>query len=116
MRGQLVLRANAAGSEVNVPFSDGERLQVVERLQAMEGELRAQGKLTEGIKTALDEAKDAGSRMGRKDWMNWFIGTITKLVIAGSIDREVGTTSWSSSCTGWRTCSAMATPPPITGG
>lgn len=116
LRRQLVLRADDAGAEANAPFSDGERLQVVERLQAMEDVLRGQGKLTEGIKAALDEAKDTSSRMGRKDWMIWFLGTVTALVIAGTMDREVSTHVLVFVLHGLAHLFGHGTPPPINGG
>jgi hypothetical protein len=90
LRRQLV-RAGDAGAYENTPFSDAERLEVGQRLQAMEHELREQGKLTEGIKAALDEAVEASNRLGRKDWKNWFVGAVTSAMIAGTVDRDVAT-------------------------
>jgi hypothetical protein len=116
LRRQLVLRAHDVGAEANAPFSDDERLQVVERLQAMEDVLRGQGRLTEGIKAALDEAKDTSSRMGRKDWITWFLGTVTALGIAGTVDREVGVHILVFVLHGLAHLFGHGPPPPITGG
>src|SRR6266849_10987441 len=87
LRRQLVARADAGE---NTLFTEAERVEIAAQLKALRNELGEQGKLTEDIKAALDEAEKASNRLGRKDWKAWLLGTVTGLVIAGTVDREVG--------------------------
>ena len=44
----------------------------------------------ERVEESLDELVEAGKRMGRKDWLIYFLGTITALIIAATVTAGVG--------------------------
>jgi hypothetical protein len=43
------------------------------------------GEQLEKINERLDEAEEASKRMGRKDWLIYFLGTISALTIAATV-------------------------------
>lgn len=74
----------------NSPFTDRERAEIAAQLKAIKDELQQQGKLSEGIKAALEEAEKASHHFGRKDWKTWFVGAVTTVIVAGTVTPEVG--------------------------
>ena len=44
----------------------------------------------EQVEEKLDEAAEASSRMGRKDWFIYFLGTVTALIITSTVAAGVG--------------------------
>jgi hypothetical protein len=78
----------------NTPFTENEQIQVAAQLQAIKDQLREQFELTneqmEQVEQRLDEAAEASKRMGRKDWIIYFLGTISALIITATVTGGVG--------------------------
>ena len=78
----------------NSPFTDYERRQIVAQLQAIKAQVGEQFELTSEqiaqVNERLDEVAEASERMGRKDWLIYFLGTITALIIAATITSGMG--------------------------
>lgn len=78
----------------NSPFTDDERRQIVAQLQAIKTQVKEQFKLTAEqlaeVNEKLDEVAEASKRMGRKDWLIYFLGTITALIIAATVTSGMG--------------------------
>jgi hypothetical protein len=68
----------------NTPFTQDEQRQIAAQLQEIKKQVREQFELTneqiEQIDARLDEAEDASKRIGRKDWLLLFGGTILNLI------------------------------------
>lgn len=78
----------------NSPFSDDERRQITTQLQAIKIQVREQFELTSEqiaqVDEKLDEVAEASKRMGRKDWLIYFLGTITALIITATVTSGMG--------------------------
>jgi hypothetical protein len=78
----------------NTPFTEDEQRQIVAQLQEIKKQVREQFDLTNAqiahVDEKLDEAADASKRMGRKDWLIYFLGTITALIITATVTAGVG--------------------------
>lgn len=90
---ELIANIEQAGSG-NKPFTSDERRQISAQLQAIKERLKEQFELTneqmEQVEERLDEAAEASSRMGRKDWLIYLLGTITALTIAAAVPSGLG--------------------------
>ena len=78
----------------NAPFTQDEQRQIAAQLQEMKKQVRAQFELTSEqiaqVDEKLDEAAEASKRMGRKDWLIYFLGTTTALIITATVIAGVG--------------------------
>lgn len=78
----------------NSAFSPGELRQLSESLQRIRTEISQRSDVTppqlDLISRKLDEMQDAASRLGRRDWMNLAIGTLTGIVVNAALGPEVG--------------------------
>jgi hypothetical protein len=76
----------------NSRFTDDEREQITAELYAIRTELRNQGNLTAEqlaiMNAKLDEADQASKRLSRKDWVTYFLGLMTTVVVAGTVPPE----------------------------
>jgi hypothetical protein len=73
----------------NTPFTLDEQKQIADQFQEIRKQLRQQFELTneqiEQIDARLDEAVEASTRMGRKDWRLLFGGTILNLIVTDTL-------------------------------
>lgn len=73
----------------NVPFTLDEQRQIVAQLQEAKKQLREQFELTSEqiahVEERFDEAEQASTRLGRKDWLLLFGGTILNLIVTDTI-------------------------------
>jgi hypothetical protein len=78
----------------NTPFTDDEQKQIAVRLREIKAEIGEQFELTSEqiaqVNEKLDEAAEASKYMGRKDWLIYFLGTITALIITATVAAGVG--------------------------
>jgi hypothetical protein len=78
----------------NTPFTQVEQRQIAAQLRAIKEQVKKQFELTseqmERIEESLDEAAEASKRMGRKDWLIYFMGTISALIITATVTGGVG--------------------------
>jgi hypothetical protein len=78
----------------NTPFTQAEQEQIVAQLQEIKKQVKEQFALSneqmEQIEERLDEAAEAATRMGRKDWLIYFLGAITALIITATVVGGVG--------------------------
>ena len=78
----------------NAPFTRNEQKQIGARLQVVKEHAKEQFTLSDDqvdrIAEGLDEVVEAGTRMGRKDWLIYFLGTITALTITATVPAGVG--------------------------
>jgi hypothetical protein len=78
----------------NTPFTQDEQRQIAAQLQEITKQVKEQFELTkeqtERIEEWRDEVVEAGTRMGRKDWLIYLLGTITALAIAATVPAGVG--------------------------
>jgi hypothetical protein len=86
---------SAQGEETgNAPFTEGEQRQIAAQLQDIEKHLKEEFDLPNDeiaqIKEKLDEVAEASKRMGRKDWLVYFLGAITALIITATVAAPVG--------------------------
>jgi hypothetical protein len=90
---RLVTDMQEASSN-NAPFTQEEQKQIAAQLQEIKEQLKERFELTneqlEQVAERLDEAEEASKRMGRKDWLIFFLGTITALIITATVPAEVG--------------------------
>jgi hypothetical protein len=85
----------ADGEETgNAPFTEGEQRQIAAQLQDIEKYLKEEinlpGEQIAQIEEKLDEVAEASKRMGRKDWLVYFLGAITALIITATVAAPVG--------------------------
>jgi hypothetical protein len=89
----LNLLQDASRSIDNSSFTSHERLEISSQLQEIKNYLRATRSLTEEqfgrIEENLNEADDASSRIGRKDWALLLMGTMLTLILSGLIPPDV---------------------------
>jgi hypothetical protein len=78
----------------NMPFTKDEQRNIEVRLQEITEQLKEQYQLTkeqtEHIDEWRDEVVEASTRMGRKDWLIYLLGTITALTIAATVPSGLG--------------------------
>jgi hypothetical protein len=78
----------------NTPFTQAEQEQIVAQLQEIKKQVKEQFALSseqmEQIEERLDEAAEAATHMGRKDWLIYVLGTITALIITATVEPGVG--------------------------
>lgn len=78
----------------NTPFTQDEQKQIAAQLQEITKQLKEQFELTneqiERIEEWRDDAAEASTRMGRKDWLIYFLGSITALIITATVTGGVG--------------------------
>jgi hypothetical protein len=95
---QISPRPGIAGGLVdqdasNSAFTPAELAKIAESLDRIRLELSARSDVTpeqlDLISRKLDEMQTASERLGRKDWMNYAVGTLTSLAITAAFDREV---------------------------
>jgi hypothetical protein len=79
---ELIADIQQPGSD-NTPFTEDEQRQISAQLQEIKNQIREQFDLAteqiEHIDARLDEAEKASKRIGRKDWLLLFGGTILNL-------------------------------------
>jgi hypothetical protein len=82
------------GNTGNAPFNQDEQRQITTQLQEITKQLKEQFELTKEQEERIDEWRDevveASTRMGRKDWLIYLLGTITALTIAATVPAGVG--------------------------
>lgn len=92
-RGQQLL-AKIQKDSANTPFTQDEQRQIAAQLQEIKKQVREQFALTSEqraqVGEKLDEVAEASTRMGRKDWLIYFLGTITALIITATVTAGVG--------------------------
>jgi hypothetical protein len=92
-RGRAMIVDIQGKDSSNAPFSEDERKQVAALLWAAWGEVSERLNLTskqiEQIRIGLHEADEATERMGRKDWLLLFGGTILNLIVTDTVTPEV---------------------------
>jgi hypothetical protein len=78
----------------NTPFTQDEQKQIAAKLEETKEQLRdgfdLSGDQMERIEEGLAEVAEASKRMGRKDWLIYFLGTITALIITATVTGGVG--------------------------
>lgn len=78
----------------NAPFTQDEQRQIAAQLPEITKQLKEEFELTNEqvarIEELRDEVVEASTRMGRKDWVIWLLGTITALTIAATVPAGVG--------------------------
>jgi hypothetical protein len=78
----------------NAHFTEYEQRQIGTLLQEIRQQIREQFELTSeqiaDLGEKFDEATEASTRMGRKDWIIYFLGTITTLIITATVVGGVG--------------------------
>jgi hypothetical protein len=78
----------------NSAFSAEELKQLADSLTQIRTEMSARSDLTPEqlslISRKLDEMRDAAGRLGRRDWMNLAIGTLTGVVVNAALPPDVG--------------------------
>ncbi len=77
----------------NAPFTKDEQRQIAAQLQGVKEQLKEQFELTSEqiahIDEKLDEAAEAAERMGRKDWLLLFGGTVFNLIVTDTVTPSV---------------------------
>ncbi len=90
---ELITNIQREGTN-NTPFTQDEQKQIAAQLQVITKQLKEQFKLTneqiERIEEWRHEATETSTRMGRKDWLIYFLGTITALIITATVTAGVG--------------------------
>lgn len=78
----------------NAPFTEDEQRQIAVQLRAARNDIAEKFKLTgeqiERLEERFNEAEEASKHMGRKDWLIYFLGTITALIITATVAAGVG--------------------------
>ncbi len=74
----------------NAPFTESELKRLSASLRQIKTELSSRDDLSseqqDFIARKLVEMEDAGKRLGRKDWINWALGTLTNLSISAALN------------------------------
>jgi hypothetical protein len=77
----------------NTPFTPNERAQISEQLQDIKAYVTKTYALTSEqasrLEARFDEAEAASRRIGRKDWMTLFYGTLFSLIVSGVLTPEI---------------------------
>lgn len=89
---ELAIEVQSTGY-ANTPFTSDERRQIVIELEAVKEYVREELDLTreqmEHIDESLSHAAEATERMGRKDWLLLFGGTILNLIVTDTVTPSV---------------------------
>jgi hypothetical protein len=93
---------DALDSLPNTPFAEAERQAMSDRLRGIEAHilkcLAAERTVTDEdvafIKTKLAEAEEARNRLGRKDYVTYFMGAMTAIVIRLAVTPETAGSVW----------------------
>lgn len=76
----------------NAPFTASEQTQIAAELRAIRGYLEENLELTseqlEQIVSRLNGAEEASHRLGRKDWLLFFLGTTVTLVVTDTVPAQ----------------------------
>jgi hypothetical protein len=92
-RRELVVAVQRADSS-NTPFTQDEQRQVAAQLRQITEQLKEQLELTseqaQRVEEWRDETVEASTRMGRKDWFVYVLGTITALTITATVPAGFG--------------------------
>ncbi|MEK6300985.1 MAG: hypothetical protein AABO41_09715 [Acidobacteriota bacterium] len=79
-------------STANHPFTSSEVERIRTSLEPVHDAIRQRGDITpeqvDYISRKLDEIVDAASRVGRKDWVNIAIGTLTNVVVGAAVGSD----------------------------
>jgi len=90
---ELIAGIQQADSD-NTPFTEDEQGKIEARLQAITKQLKEQFELTKEQEERIDEWHDdvveASTRMGRKDWFIYLLGTVTAVAIAATVPAGAG--------------------------
>lgn len=82
------------GDSGNTSFTQAEQRQIASQLQGITEQLKRQYELTseqaERIDEWRDEVVEASTRMQRKDWFIYVLGTVTALTIAAAVPSGMG--------------------------
>ena len=77
----------------NTPFTPAEQKQISNQLREIKASLKDNSELRaeqlSQIEERLDEAEEASHRLGRKDWVLLFTGTVFTLIITGTVTPDV---------------------------
>lgn len=94
MRGRREFIEDMQGDSGNAPFTQDEQKQIAAQLQEIKKQIRARFELTSEqiaqVDEKLDEAAEASTRMGRKDWLLLFSGVIFTLIITATVTPGIG--------------------------
>jgi hypothetical protein len=78
----------------NSPFTAAELARIADSLQRIRLALSERPDVTpeqlDFISRKLSEMQGASERLGRKDWMNLAVGTLTSIIVTAALDRGVG--------------------------
>jgi hypothetical protein len=78
----------------NAPFTPAENAEISNRLREIKASLRQNFELAADqfscIEERLDEAEEASRRLGRKDWLQLFLGIVFSLIITGTVTPDAG--------------------------
>jgi hypothetical protein len=88
----LLAATGPTGDTDNSPFSLDEQGEVAKQLNEVK-ELLARtyqldGEQLNGIQAGLDDLRESSQRMGRREWLMMFVGTVTTWVLTGLIPPE----------------------------
>ena len=92
-RAKEALTSGEAGALQNTPFTPAEQAEVSNQLREIKASLKENSELTteqiSRIEDRLDEAEKASRRLGRKDWLLLFSGTIFTLIVTDCLTPDV---------------------------
>ncbi|WP_162823659.1 hypothetical protein [Lysobacter sp. TY2-98] len=84
--------AFTSSDPLNSPFTEEELLKIDASVEAVKSDIAQGGEFTphqlEAIHRRLDEIKEGARRMGRKDWIQYFAGSITSLCVSAAFAPE----------------------------
>jgi hypothetical protein len=92
--GQRLISRIQQENSGNTPFTPDEQRQISAQFESVKAHVRNQFPLTakqmEELYKRLDQAAEATERMSRKDWLVYFLGTATSLIITATVPAGVG--------------------------
>ena len=88
-----VLASTQYETSENTPFTPDEQAEISNQLSEIKASLKENSELTaeqvSRIEDRLDEAEEASRRIGRKDWLLLFSGTIFTLIVTDCLTPEI---------------------------
>jgi hypothetical protein len=79
----------------NIPFLAEERDRIARSIEEIKSSMSDRSDVTAEqlgyLSAKLDEMRDASERLGKKDWINYALGTLTGIVITAAFDRAAAT-------------------------
>lgn len=88
-----VLKGSQYEAVENTPFTPAEQAEISNQLRAIKASLQENFELTaeklSQVGERLDEVEEASHRLGRKDWILLFAGTVFTLIITGTVTPDV---------------------------